>query len=175
MKTLGARVSILLFVLIVAVLGASALSVNVNAEPDISVSDIQRYLIGKASPFASNAGTLRARGLEYNVDPRLIVAIAGAESTFGTVWRACPQAGFNAWSWFYRGDCATSRFDSFDDGIERVTRGIRKRYLDRELMTIPLIANTYCPGCPDWVPLVTRFYSSEMGGGLLDLQFNRQR
>jgi membrane-bound lytic murein transglycosylase B len=38
-------------------------------------------------------------GIEFDVDPRLVIAIAGAETTFGTNM-GC-NAVFNAWSWFW--------------------------------------------------------------------------
>jgi hypothetical protein len=95
-----------------------ALSVTISssrlfAEPAISSCFIDQYLSGKSSPIAGNGTVFAAEGLKYVVDPRLVVAIAGAESSFGTNWVNCPQSGFNAWSWFYNANCANSPFASF--------------------------------------------------------------
>jgi hypothetical protein len=140
-------------------------------------SKIDSYLSTKKSPIARNGSVFVAAGLKYQVDPRLIVAIAGQESTFGTRWSACPPSGFNAWSWFYygNGDCPHSSFSSFADGIQNdqhgVTRGIRLLYLNQGLTTIAKIQPTYCAsGCGDWVQNVTRFYT-DLGGDVNDLTY----
>ena len=119
------------------------------------------------------APSLVSAGLTYNVDPRLIVAIAGAESTFGTNWVDCPPSGFNAWSWLYNNhSCPASPFSSFADGIQTVTQAIRTGYLDMYLTSIPLIASIYCgAGCSNWIPDVTLFYT-DLGGNLSDLTYS---
>lgn len=136
-------------------------------------SKIDAYLIGKGSPIAGNGSTFFSSGVNSNVDPRLIVAIAGAESSFGTHMVDCPQSGFNAWSYFYGGtprNCPDSPFNSYANGINTVTRGIRK-YFNRGLSTIPLIGARYCAsGCSAWVPNVTAFYTAQ-GGDTSDLTF----
>ncbi len=136
---------------------------------------IDTFLSGRGSPIAGNGSVYFSSGVTYNVDPRLINAIAGAESSFGTNWAACPPSGFNAWSWFYSRDgiCANSPFTSFADGIRRVTSGIRRLYLNNNLNTIPLIARTYCAeGCASWIPAVTQYYT-QLGGETSDLTFAR--
>src|SRR5712692_987248 len=90
------------------------------------------------SPIAGNGLMFVINGLAYNVDPRLIVAIAGAESSLGTNYMACPPEGLNAWSWFYNGDfskslghsrCADSPFGSYAGGVRVVTKFMRLSYL----------------------------------------------
>src|SRR6266478_4904112 len=72
---------------------------------------IDTYLTGKGSPIAGNGSAFFSNGLTYDVDPRLIVGIAGAESTFGL--HIC--SAFNAWNWFWNGFC-TSPFASWAEG-----------------------------------------------------------
>jgi hypothetical protein len=123
-------------------------------------------------------GTFVNEGTNYRVDPRLIDAIAGAETTFGTM--TCGQ--FNAWNWFWclsaspacspNERCARSSFPSWDYGIRTVTKFIRKRYLDLGLTTIERIGKKYCSEvtCEDWVPNVTLFYT-QLGGDVRDLEY----
>jgi hypothetical protein len=129
-------------------------------------SQIDTFLLGKASPIAGNGNTFFNSGVTYNVDPRLIVAISGQESSFGTNWAACkpPPQGFNAWSWFYNGNCPNSPFSSFADGIQRVTSGIRRLYLNQGRTTIAAIRQIYCAsGCGNWTGGVSGFYLA-LGG-----------
>jgi hypothetical protein len=149
-----------------------------RAEGDIQVETIKQYLIGKASPLAPSANTFRAQGITYRVDPRLIVAIAGAETTFGKV--ICGD--HNAWNWFWcrasspaceeSKRCSGSAFSSWDEGVTVVTRFMEKSYFEEGLVTIPAIGRKYCPICDStWVENVTRFYATELGGQP-DLRFN---
>lgn len=133
---------------------------------------IDTYLKNKASPITGNGSVFLASSNQYHVDPRLIVAIAGAESSFGTVWHACPPSGYNAWSWFYNGTCANSPFPSFAAGIQTVTKFMRISYFNKGYDTIPAIGGKYCAsGCQSWVPNVTQFYQNELQGEPNDLSF----
>ncbi len=117
------------------------------------------------SPIAGNGSVFFAAGSQWDVDPRLIVAIAGAESSFGTNWQACPASGFNAWSWFWAGDenCPGSPYSSFADGIQNVTHFMNK-WMFKRFTTVASIGSRYCTsGCANWVPNVTRFYE-DLGG-----------
>jgi hypothetical protein len=107
--------------------------------------------------MAGSSSIFFQAGVQYNIDPRLIVAIAGAESHFGTDWGACSQSGFNAWSW----DCAENSFSSFGDGILAVSFHLSKWLLKHP--TIQSIQSRYCPtgdgGCDVWMSNVTRYYT----------------
>ncbi|MEQ1758238.1 MAG: hypothetical protein ABL986_07970 [Vicinamibacterales bacterium] len=141
-------------------------------DPNLGTS-IDNYLVQKHSPIAGNGPVFFDSGVTHNVDPRLIVAISGAESSFGTVWAACRPEGFNAWSWFYNGDCPSSPFSSFAEGIQTVTKFIRKSYLNKGFTTIEKIGSKYCAsGCGGWVPNVASSYSGQ-GGDVADLTFSR--
>ena len=132
---------------------------------------IDAYLAAKNSPLAGYGAAFVSSGVFYNVDPRLIVAIAGAESSFALDWAACSPSGFNAWSWFYNGSCPASPFTSYAEGVSKVTSGLRRIYLSKGYTTIPLIASKYCAsGCEGWIPNVTRFYT-DLGGDSNDLTY----
>lgn len=141
------------------------------AAPCISAEKIDEYLTNKSSPLAGYGEIFVKKGREYNIDPRLLVAITGAETSFGR--HLC--ADFNAWNWFYidPNDCSKNTFNSWEEGIDRVADGLRRLYLDRGLTTIPAIGKKYCgtaSGCENWVPNVILFYT-ELGGDTEDLTF----
>lgn len=141
-----------------------------HAAPAITAETLDHYLEGKNSPLAGQGEALVKSGRRWNVDPRLVVAIAGAESTFGT--RLCAE--YNAWNWFYKdtSKCSANAFSSWEEGIERVTRGLRQLYLDRGRTTIPKIAEIYTATEREiWIRNVTLFYETELGGDLNDLTF----
>jgi len=117
-------------------------------------AQIDEYLTRKNSPLAGLGPSFASFGRDYNVDPRLIIAIAGAETTFGH--HICAEK--NAWNWFYRGNCPDSPFATYEAGLERVTRFMRLSYLNRGYDSIELIRYKYCAvGCENWVSLVTAF------------------
>ena len=146
---------------------------RILGEPNIVASDIEAYLSRKPAPpaptLAQSAKTFVEQGTMWRVDPRLIVAIAGAETTFGTM--LCGR--FNAWNWFWAGSCPQSTFRSWDEGINTVTKFVRKSYLDLGLTTIPAIRRKYCQEhCDNWTPNVTHFYRDELKGDTTNLTFD---
>ncbi|PWU08088.1 MAG: hypothetical protein C5B51_08500, partial [Terriglobia bacterium] len=104
------------------------------ATPRDSPSDCDKELADRIDTYLSGT-PLRGLGYvfvgwgrDFNVDPRLIVAIAGAETSFGAniTW-----GSNNAWNWGWnRGNQSNSPFISFAYGIEQVTSGIRRLYLN---------------------------------------------
>jgi len=147
--------------------------VSILGEPNIVAPNIESYLSKKPAPppptLAQSANTFVEQGKMWGVDPRLIVAIAGAETTFGT--RLCGK--FNAWNWFFNGSCPQSNFDSWNNGINSVTKFMRKSYFDTGFTTIPMIRRKYCQQqCDNWVPNVTRFYRDELNGDPANLTFS---
>lgn len=169
-----------------ALLLIAALNPNVvSAEPFISPSTLDSYLQGKSSPLAGNGPAFIDQGITFNVDPRLVVGIAGAETTFATNG-TCVQFN-NAWNWFWCGaegtcsfddstaiKCQRSPFASFAEGIQTVTKFLRLTYMNRlHLTTIRSIGATYCKaGCGSWEGNVTQVYQSDLGGDVTDLGFS---
>jgi hypothetical protein len=146
---------------------ATALTIAAaSAEPKVTAATLENQL--KRFPLAGQGSEFLDRGREFGVDPRLIAAIAGAETTYGR--NLCGT--FNAWNWFWNGTCAASPFDTFQSGIRTVSKFMTRSYLRKGYTTIPQIGGKYCAeGCSNWVPLVTKFYS-EMGGDLTDLSYS---
>lgn len=135
-----------------------------GAAPTAALLD--SYLAGKGSPMAGQGAAFMASGTRWRVDPRLLVAIAGAESNFGTI--TCGP--HNAWGWACPNDPAD--FATWADGIDTVTKGLRRYYLDEGRTSVSLIQQKYCPvGAANdptglnshWTGNVTKFLV-ELGG-----------
>src|SRR5215831_16600209 len=77
-----------------------------------------------------------AAGKKYGVDPNLVVSISGAESSFGK-YTSGPH---NAWGWG-----PGIPFGSWEEGISKVTQGLRDGYYDRGLRTADQIVKRYAP------------------------------
>jgi len=141
---------------------------------------IDEFLRSRNSPLAGYGQEFVDSGRTHNVDPRLIVAIAGAESSFGTAncqqWASADL--HNAWGYMYwPNDVRTCRpFDNWEAGIEQVTWqiGTGAYYFTEGRDTIEEIGGTYCgEGCTNWVRNVTTFYTA-MGGDPNNLRFPSQ-
>jgi hypothetical protein len=104
-----------------------------------SAGQIDAYLSTKGSPMTGQGAAFVASGGRWQLDPRLLVAIAGAESSFGQI--TC--APFNAWGW----GCPNGpfRFESWADGIDTVAEGLRTNYLSEGRTTVALINLKYAP------------------------------
>ena len=139
-----------------ACLAAGLMAAGLDYSPaGPTAAQIDDYLTRKHSPMAGMGSVFSTYGHDYNVDPRLVVAIAGAETTFGQ--HQCTAN--NAWNWFHRQTCQASAFATYQDGAEHVTRFLRRSYLNRGYDTIELIRYKYCAsGCDHWIPLVTAFH-----------------
>lgn len=132
---------------------------------------IDGYLATK--PSASETSPLHGQGAQfvlygqkYSVDPRLIVAISAAETTYATgKCHSTPVVNTrNAWNWFWCESndscgsdvCVGSTFDTWGSGIETVSHFMRTNYINKGYNDVKLIASKYCTvGCENWVPNVT--------------------
>lgn len=115
---------------------------------------IEKYLQKYNSPFSQYAVQLLAAAEEYNVDYRLIVAIAQCESN---LCKKSPRGSFNCWG-FENGE---TRFLSWEQAFNQVAKTLRERYLDVGLTTPEQIMPKYAPpsvakGGP-WAKCVSQF------------------
>ena len=108
--------------------------------PPVEADVLDAYLAQRGSPLAGLGAALLNVGWRYNIDPRLLVAIAGADTGFGRV--LCTD--FNAWNWFWWEWC-NSPFESWEQAMDEVARGLRLYYLDAGLTDVDAIANRYGP------------------------------
>ena len=96
------------------------------------VQKLKRGLRG--TPLAPHAFRLESEGWRWNINPFLVAAIAGTESSFGAA--AC---GGNAWG---IAACGIS-FGSFGEGIRYTTRLLRTNYLNLGYRTLDRVGSRY--------------------------------
>jgi len=104
-------------------------------------------------------------GNYFMVGPRLVAAIAGQETEYGTTGNAA--AIHNAFGW---GPGIEMR--TWEHGIYRVARGLRAYYLNTDRNTIVEIGELYAPTASDtsglnrhWIDGVTSIYRAMGGSG----------
>ncbi|PIX69017.1 hypothetical protein COZ40_00235 [Candidatus Roizmanbacteria bacterium CG_4_10_14_3_um_filter_39_13] len=78
---------------------------------------------------------------QYTLDYRLIPAIAMQESG---LCKHIYEGSHNCWGWGIYGNKVT-RFDSYEEAIETISRGIKKNYIDKGLTTPEAIMRKYTP------------------------------
>ena len=117
--------------------------------------------------MAGTGATFIAEGQLYGVDPVFLVAIAGAETSFGKLLysKDGDQCTYNAFNWFYGPTWPTSDFTSWGEGIARVAEGLGgPLYHGAGLYSVDAIAPKYCPdGTEQWIANVKAFMI-ELGG-----------
>src|SRR6202007_2613961 len=101
------------------------------------------------SPLTGQGSMFESYGQQYTIEPRLIVAISGAETQFGTSnCHSTPVVNTrNAWNWFWcyadntcgNDSCINSPFDTWASGIKTLSKFMRRNYLNKGYTTIPLI------------------------------------
>jgi hypothetical protein len=109
----------------------------------IDAERIRDFLEGRDAPLATEAETLVAAGVEHDVDPRLVVGIAVAESSGG---ERLPASTHNAWGWSGTGPHGLKSWSSWEESIDDFTERLGRLYetesVDEEM------ARTYVP--PNW-------------------------
>jgi hypothetical protein len=147
---------------------------------------IDDYLAARNSPLAGLGQHFIDEGDTFNIDPRLVVAIAQQETSLGTAG-VCSLHN-NPFNWFYciacrstctrcSGDdpasvkCPLSAYPSWANAVSSVSRWLSIRYLDKGFDLIPEIGAKYCTqSCGDWVKNVERTVRA-LGGDPNHLRF----
>jgi hypothetical protein len=116
---------------------------SIIANRDARTVIIASYLRDHGSPMVGSAGTFVTVADKYDLDWRLLVAVAGKESTFGL---HVPKGSYNAWGWgIPTGAQSGKSFSSWNDGINTVGKGLREKYYNRGLTTLAAIEAIYTP------------------------------
>lgn len=150
--------SIILIIPLLLVSPVKAKEVNPDPQQQIIAKKLDKkaeilsaYLGKFNSPLQYHSQDFIDAADKYQLDWKLVPAIAGVESTFG---KNIP-GGFNGWGWGVYGTQAIY-FKSWKDGIFTVSEGLRKGYLDRGL-TDPYTINKVYATSPFWGRNVTYF------------------
>jgi hypothetical protein len=102
---------------------------------------INLYLDTFNSPMAGYGELILKTAEEYNVDPYLFVAIAQQESNLG---KKMPDNCHNAWGYGMHSR-GTLCFLSWEEGIDKVMKGLSENFLDKGLQTPEEIMQYYTP------------------------------
>jgi len=112
-------------------------TVTKDARPTI----LRKFLDSYHSPLMQYSNLILQVSEKYNLDWRLVVAISGAESTFG---QKIPDNCYNAWGWGIHSR-GTLCFSSWEEGIKTVAQGLREKFLSDGLTTPEQIMARYAP------------------------------
>ena len=102
---------------------------------------LQSYLDENDSPLALHADDLIFSSDKYGFDYRLLPAIAQQEST---LCKNSPDNCYNCWGWGIHSK-GTLCFNSYEEAIDTVSKGIKEKYLDRGYSTLESIMKKYAP------------------------------
>jgi hypothetical protein len=102
---------------------------------------IRQYLTDYNSPLEPYADLLVETADKYGLDYRLLTGIAQQESN---LCKKIPPRSYNCWGWGIHSQ-GTLRFDSFEEGIEIVSAGLKENYIDKGYTTIEEIMSKYTP------------------------------
>lgn len=113
---------------------------------------LAEFLAQYSSPLQYSAQDFVDAAKMYNLDWKLLPAIAGVESTFG---KQIP-GGFNGWGWGAYDAYHAIYFASWKDGIYTVSKGLKENYIDKGY-TEPYSMNRIYAASPTWGANVTFF------------------
>lgn len=109
----------------------------------IDAERIRDFLAPRGAPMADEAEAIVAAGVAHDVDPRVVVGIAIAESNAG---ERMPPSSHNAWGWGGSGPHGLATWDSWEDALDDYTGRLGELYDTDRVDTS--FAQTYCP--PNW-------------------------
>lgn len=157
------KILFLLLLTFLSLLSAKLVFAEKLAEENIGLADEQTkklegrtkilsaYFAKYNSPLEGSAQDFIDAADKYNLDWKLVPAIAGVESTFG---KFIP-GGYNAWGWGVYGTQAIY-FNSWKDAIFTISQGLRENYIDKGY-TEPLTMNRIYAASPTWGSRVVYF------------------
>jgi hypothetical protein len=108
---------------------------------DIRVANLKYFFRRYDSVLYDKAEFIVKMADQYKLDYRLIPAIAMQESG---LCKHIYEGSHNCWGWGIYGDRVT-RFDSYEEAIETISRGLKKNYIDKGLTTPEDIMRKYTP------------------------------
>lgn len=123
---------------------------------DARVGMLKKYLDKNSSLLYSHADYIVEVSEKYNLDYRLTTAIAQKESG---LCRAIPEGSNNCWGWGIHSQ-GTLGFDSLEEGVETVSKGLKEFYMDEGYETVEDIMTKYAhPSSTTWAEGVLHYMS----------------
>jgi len=117
---------------------------------------LKQYMESYGSPLATHSGFIVQTADKYSLDFRLITAIAQQESN---ICKIIPAGSYNCWGWGIHSEGSLG-FESFNEGIEEVSKGLRTDYLNKGYATVDEIMTKYTPQSNgSWALGVSEFMS----------------
>ncbi len=107
----------------------------------VSADSLNKYLSSKNSPMAGQGTNLMNAGAQYDIDPRLLVSLSGAETGFGTNITA---GQFNAFNVLYHG--LNSPFASFQSAINSAGHSLANPRNGYDFTNTSTLYGHYCSG-----------------------------
>jgi len=108
---------------------------------DIRIANLKFFFRKYESVLYDKSEFIVKMADQYKLDYRLIPAIAMQESG---LCKHIYEGSHNCWGWGIYGDKVT-RFDSYEEAIETISRGLKKNYIDKGLVTAEDIMRKYTP------------------------------
>ena len=102
---------------------------------------LKQYLSIYNSPLIPYAEKIVESADRHGLDYKLITAIAQQESN---LCKIIPYDSHNCWGWGITGS-STLYFDSYEQGIETVSKGLKANYIDKGYVTPDQIMTKYTP------------------------------
>lgn len=135
-------------------------STTATISADVEVADarpelIRQYLRQYNSPIEHLADFIVEVADKNQIDFRLITAIAQQESN---LCKRIPPETYNCWGWGIHSR-GTLGFQSYEEGIETVSKGLKTNYIDKGLVDPEEIMTKYTPSSPEgaWAKGVNLF------------------
>lgn len=122
-----------------------------HIDTSVKRSVIQEVLASYNSPLVDETDTFLEVCTKYDIDCYLLPSIAGVESTFG---RFTLSGSHNPFGW----GGGLIIFDTWEEAIDAVGRGLSERYYSKGADTIESIGPIYA-GSPTWAQKVTYFHN----------------
>lgn len=124
---------------------------------DARTEIVRQYLEKYNSPLEPHATSLVLTSDKYGLDYRLLPAIAQQESN---LCKIIPPETHNCWGWGIHSQ-GTLGFESYEESMEAVAKGLKTEYIDKGYETVPEIMSKYTPNSPEgaWAKGVQQFMS----------------
>lgn len=123
---------------------------NTTDNADYRVVALSSFLEKHNSPLAPYAVYFVEAADKYELDWRLVPAIAGVESTFG---KRIPHNSYNAYGWAN----GAYSFSSWNESIDVVSKTLRENYIERGAVSVYQISKIYAPPSTTWAYNVKYF------------------